>query len=54
MTDESYSVWVGGGEINGYPLTLDKAEELAYEWRNKGYDDVVIEHFTLVVGPGTI
>jgi len=46
MSDESYSVFVGGGEVNDVMLTQEKAEELAQEWRDKGYDDVSIAHCT--------
>ena len=39
-----WSVWVGGGEVNDYHLTtFAEAEELAQDWKNKGYDDVAIE-----------
>ena len=36
-------VRVGGAEINDYYLTQAQAEALAQAWRNKGYDDVVVE-----------
>lgn len=40
----SYTVWVGGGEVNDYPVpTLDRAEKLAEYFILQGYDDVVIE-----------
>lgn len=39
----TYTVWVGGGEINGSCLSKEQAEELAQLWRNKGYDDVLVE-----------
>jgi len=38
-----YSVWVGGGEINDYLLTARQATDIAREWLDKGYDDVVID-----------
>ena len=39
-----WSVWVGGLEVNDYHLnTFAEAEELAQDWKNKGYDEVVIE-----------
>lgn len=38
-----YSVWVGGGEINAYPLTREQAERLAASYTARGYDDAVIE-----------
>lgn len=40
---ENWSVWVGGIEVNDYYLTKDEAENLAEEYRQDGYDDVVIE-----------
>lgn len=40
----SYSVWVGGGEVNNYPVpTRDRAERLAEYFTLQGYDDVAIE-----------
>lgn len=39
----SYSVWVGGGEINDYYLTLEKANDLAKYWKSLGYDEVQVE-----------
>ena len=42
-----YSVWVGGGEVNNYPINSKKeAEAIAKAWRLKGYDDVQIEVIT--------
>ncbi len=40
---EKFTVWVGGVEANDYYLTEKEAENLAEEYRNDGYDDVVIE-----------
>ena len=40
---EKFTVWVGGVEVNDYYLTEEEAENLAEEYRNDGYDDVVIE-----------
>jgi len=39
----SWTVWVGGGEINSYLLTKDEAEDIARAWKDKGYDEVVVE-----------
>jgi hypothetical protein len=44
-TQEKYTVWVGGGEVNDHALTKEEAETLANEYKEKGYDDVVIEKF---------
>jgi hypothetical protein len=41
-TEQLYSVWVGGGEINSYYLTREAAERVAKAWRNWGYDDAAI------------
>ena len=38
-----YSVWVGGSEINNYPLTKSQAKRVAQSYIKKGYDDVAIE-----------
>jgi hypothetical protein len=43
MTTSFYSVWVGGGEVNDYPLTYAQAQEIARQYRKDGYDDVAIE-----------
>lgn len=39
----NWTVWVGGGEINDYLLTKKEAQELAQIWKDKGYDEVVVE-----------
>jgi len=39
----SWTVWVGGSEVNSHLLTKGKAISLASEWFNRGYTDVVIE-----------
>jgi hypothetical protein len=39
----NWTVWVGGGEVNSYYLTKRKAESIAQDWKDKGYDDVAIE-----------
>jgi hypothetical protein len=41
--NHKYSVWVGGGEVNGYQLNYPAAREIALSWIDEGYDDVVIE-----------
>jgi hypothetical protein len=40
--EASYSVWVGGGEVNGFALDLTAATSIAQEWRDKGYEDVSV------------
>ena len=39
---KKYTVWVGGGEVNDYLLSLDSANKLANEYIIDGYDDVNI------------
>ena len=39
----TYTVWVGGGEVNPYYLNKDDADRIAKAWKVMGYDDVVIE-----------
>jgi hypothetical protein len=41
MTD-LFTVWVGGVEVNGYYIALDKARELAEGYQDEGYDDVAV------------
>jgi len=38
-----YTVYVGGDEVNDYYLTKEKAKDLAEEYIDDGYDDVVIQ-----------
>ena len=39
-----WTVWVGGGEINDYYIDNEQtAQDLAQCWRDKGYDEVVVE-----------
>lgn len=40
--DRFYTVWVGGTEVNDHLLSLSEAEDLAFEYQQDGYDDVVI------------
>jgi hypothetical protein len=39
----TYSVWVGGGEVNSHYLKEEDAQRIASAWRLMGYDDVVVE-----------
>ena len=41
--EEKYSVFVGGVEVNDYLLNREEAENLAFEYEDDGYDDVVIQ-----------
>lgn len=38
----TFSVWVGGVEINAYYLNRKDAERLAGAWIDSGYDDVIV------------
>ena len=40
--EKIYSVWVGASEVNDYYLSLEDAIELAHEYEEDGYYDVVI------------
>jgi len=42
-SEKNYSVWIGGVEVNDYFLTKKEAEEIAKIYRQKGYEDIVIE-----------
>ncbi len=44
MSKKTYTVWVGGSEVNDSYLTKDEAEKLAFEYEDEGYDDVIIEN----------
>ena len=39
---KSYSVWVGGGEVNDFYLTKEQAEKLASEYVSAGYTDAKV------------
>jgi hypothetical protein len=38
----SWSVWVGGGEVNDYYLSETQAQNMAQAWKDQGYDEVVV------------
>jgi len=42
-TEKRYTVWVGGSEVNDTYLTKDEADDLAQEYLDDDYDDVIIE-----------
>ena len=42
ISKKIYSVWVGASEVNDYYLSLEDAIELAHEYEDDGYDNVVI------------
>ncbi len=37
-----YSVWVGASEVNNYYLSFEDAKDLAEEYKDDNYDNVVI------------
>ena len=39
----SWTVWVGGSEMDTHLVTLEEAQFIAQEWVRRGYDDVTIE-----------
>jgi hypothetical protein len=39
----TYSVWVGGSELNAFRLDYEQATELANDYIRAGYEDVAIE-----------
>ena len=43
-TKKYWTVWVGGFEVNDYLMeSKEEAENLAKEYKDDGYDDVIIE-----------
>ena len=38
-----WTVWVGGSEVNLCYLSETQAHNMAQAWRDKGYQDVVVE-----------
>ncbi len=41
-TIKKWSVWVSSIEVNDYYLTYNKARNLADEYMDNGYDDVIL------------
>jgi hypothetical protein len=41
----SWTVWVGGVEVVDYLVTRERAEEIAQDWRERGYGDVVLDNY---------
>ena len=39
----TWTVWVGGSEMDTHLVSLDQAQLIADEQRRRGYDDVRIE-----------
>ena len=46
MNTKTWTVWVGGGEVTDYTVTLEEARQIAEYWTDKGYDEVVIDNIT--------
>jgi|LauGreDrversion4_2_1035121.scaffolds.fasta_scaffold420802_5 hypothetical protein len=46
MNTKTWTVWVGGGEVTDYTVTLEEARQIAQHWTDKGYDEVVIDNIT--------
>lgn len=43
-SQDIYTVWVGGAEVNDHLLSKEKADTLAKLYVEDGYDDVVVEN----------
>lgn len=43
----TYSVWVGGSEVNSHYLNRSDAERIASAWRLMGYIDAIVEEVEL-------
>lgn len=41
--DLKYTVWVGGTEVVDHYVSLEEANRIANEYKEKGYDDVQVE-----------
>ena len=40
-----YTIWVGGVEVTPFLTNREEAYRIASNWRNDGYDDVIVERF---------
>jgi hypothetical protein len=38
----TWTIWVGGSEINSYYLSQSEAVSIAREWIDEGYSDVIV------------
>jgi len=47
MTNKTWTVWVGGVEINDHYLTHARALEVAKTWKSDGYDDVALDNHAI-------
>jgi hypothetical protein len=39
---DTYTVWVGGIEVNDHYLTIEQAQNLEQIYTSQGYDDIII------------
>ena len=37
-----YTIWVGGVEVNSHLVSREEAYRIANNWRNDGYEDVIV------------
>lgn len=44
---KTWTVWVGGSEVNPGYLNKVDADRTANVWRDSGYDDVIVEEVKL-------
>jgi hypothetical protein len=42
----SWTVWVGGSEVNSEYLSQERANYAAGYWIGRGYDDVIVEEIS--------
>ena len=40
-----YTIWVGGVEVTPFLTNREEAYRIASNWRNEGYDDVIVERY---------
>jgi len=40
-----YTIWVGGVEVTAHLTNREEAHRIASNWRNDGYDDVIVERY---------
>jgi hypothetical protein len=45
MSENSWTVWVGGVEVNDIMLSQRQAEQVAEWYIRSGYDDVIVERY---------
>ena len=50
LSDKTWTVWVDGSEVIDYLVTREEAQEIADNYKEDGYEEVIIEQYTQTEG----